>query len=82
MLGRSRFFRSAVVAATVLLAACATLERADLPPEPALAPSHAPFWQEVTAHETDNWFYLLNESEEALEWRLRAIDSAQVLIDM
>lgn len=72
----------AAACSALLLVGCTTLQRAELPPEPALAPSHAPFWQEVTAHETDNWFYLLNESEEALEWRLRAIDSAQVSIDM
>jgi putative cardiolipin synthase len=70
------------VLVALLLGACTTLQRAELPPEPALAPSEAPFWQRVTAHETDDWFYLLNESEEALDWRLRAIDSAQVSIDM
>ena len=63
---RLRLAAAAMLA--LLLGACTSLQRAELPPEPALAPSHAPFWQEVTAHETDNWFYLLNEGEEALEW--------------
>ena len=81
--GLREFARSGLMAlALVLLAACAPLQPVDLPPEPALPASHAPFWQEVTAHETDNWFYLLNAGEEGLEWRLRAIDSAQVSLDM
>jgi len=82
MYGGLRFLQSAVVLVTMLLAACTPLQRAELSPEPALAPSHAQFWQQVTAHETDNWFYLLNAGEEALEWRLRALDSAQVSVDM
>lgn len=82
MHGRSMFERAVFVLIALLLGACTNLQRAELPPEPALAPSEAPFWQRVTAHETDDWFYLLNESDEALEWRLRAIDSARVSIDM
>ena len=82
MLGRLGFFRGVVVAATALLAACATLERVELPVETALAPSDASFWQVVTAHETDDWFYLLNAGDEALDWRLRSIDSARVSVDM
>jgi putative cardiolipin synthase len=71
-----------LVLVAMVLGACSTLQRAELPPESALPPSAAPFWQAVTAHETDDWFYLLNAGEEALDWRLRAIDSARVSIDM
>jgi putative cardiolipin synthase len=82
MYGRSRFPRAALVLVALVLGACTTLQRAELPFEPALPPSEAPFWQVVTAYETDDWFSLLNAGEEALDWRLRAIDSARVSIDM
>ncbi len=82
MCGGLGLLRGAVVLVAALLAACTTLQQAELPPEPALAPSEAPFWQAVTAHHTDDWFYLLNSGDEALSWRLRAIDSARLSVDM
>jgi putative cardiolipin synthase len=70
------------LASGLLLAGCASLQRAELPPEPALPPSAAPFWDEISEARDADWFYLLNEGDEAIEWRLRMIDSAQVSIDM
>jgi hypothetical protein len=54
MYGRSRFPRAALVLVALVLGACTTLQRAELPFEPALPPSEAPFWRVVTAYETDD----------------------------
>jgi len=77
-----RSWRALVAAAAILLAGCARLEIADLPPEPALPASEAKLWQEIDNVRLGDWFYLLNAGEEALDWRLRMIDSARVSIDL
>lgn len=65
-----------------LLGGCGALETADLPSEPALPPSRAPLWSDIGVVDADEWFSLLNAGEEALQWRLRMIDSAETSIDM
>jgi putative cardiolipin synthase len=57
-------------------------QRADVQPETELPPSQSPFWQGIAATRTDDWFFLLNEGDQALEWRLRMIDSARESIDL
>lgn len=68
--------------AIVLLAACATLEPPDPVRERALPPSTDRLWRDLADVRGDEWFHLLNNGEEALAWRLRAIDSASASIDL
>ena len=60
----------------------APLQVSDLPTESALPPSEARIWKEISDAPQGDWFYLLNGGGEALEWRLRMIDSARVSIDV
>lgn len=67
----------------LLLAACAgPLQRSVQGDEPAMAKSSDAFWQHIESGTRHDWFYLLNEGEEAMRWRLRMIDSAHHSIDM
>jgi putative cardiolipin synthase len=54
----------------------------ELPREGTLAPVESRFWNHIADNRSGDWFYLLNTGEEALAWRLNAIDSATVSIDM
>ncbi len=66
----------------VFLSACATrLESLSLPSETAMAPAQSTLWRELQSVRNDNWSYLLNDGQTALDWRLRAIDSATESID-
>jgi putative cardiolipin synthase len=67
----------------LLLTGCAAgLQPVDSPLEVTPAPSQAMQWQELDAIRQDDWFHVLNLGREALDWRLRAIDSAVESIDM
>ena len=66
----------------MLVSGCATLEPIALPASYAQPPSEAPLWLGLAEIRTDDWVELLNTHEEALEWRLRAIDSATQSIDL
>jgi len=67
----------------LMLPACASrLEPLSLPPEYASEPSQSGLWLELNAIRDDNWHYLLNQGVPALDWRLRAIDSATRSIDL
>jgi putative cardiolipin synthase len=67
----------------VLATGCASpVAVLNLPPEQALPASEAALWNDISAIESQDWFYLLNAGDEALEWRLRMIDSARVSIDL
>jgi len=65
-----------------VLSGCASQGPADLPEESALPRAESAFWHHIAAAQPDDWFQLLNGGEEALTWRLRAIDSATLSIDM
>lgn len=67
---------------TLVLAGCATLKPVDLPEETAFSPAEAPLWAELETVRRDDWIHLLNAGGEAMEWRLRAIDSATRSIDL
>jgi len=72
-----------LVAMLLALASCSTPPRvADLPAETALPAVQSAFWDEPGAAQGGEWFYLLNAGDEALQWRLRMIDSATSSIDM
>lgn len=68
--------------ALLLLACSGPLYVFDGTPEPALPPAEAPVWDDLVALRSDDWFRLLDSGEDALEWRLRAIDSATSAIDL
>lgn len=66
-----------------MLGACAgRLEPLEQAPQSALPPSHAERWEALAASREGDWFHLLNRGDEALDWRLRAIDSAGESIDL
>ena len=67
----------------IFLSSCASskLNPISLPTESATAPTHSSLWQELELIRSDDWFYLLNDGASALEWRIRAIDSATESID-
>lgn len=65
-----------------LASGCSTLKPVDLPDERTPPPSHAALWEQWEADHQNDWFVLLNDGLEALDWRLRAIDSATESIDL
>jgi len=70
------------LAALLIAVACTRLQVEDLRADLALPASEAPFWNDISNAQSGDWFYLLNLGSEALEWRLRMIDSARVSIDL
>ena len=72
-----------VVLLSLLLVGCAgPMQRAEVSAEPAMARSSDQFWRHIEAGQDRDWFYLLNDGGEAMQWRLRMIDSAHHAIDM
>lgn len=66
-----------------ILHGCAThIELAQEPEEYTLPPSQAAHWQALAQVRNDDWFHVLNTGDEALDWRLRTIDSAVDSIDL
>ena len=70
------------MAALWLLAGCASLAPVDLPPEYTPPPAAAETWDALSDIREGDWYVLLNEGPDALDWRLRAIDSATESIDL
>ena len=65
------------------LSGCAgALQPVPSPDEFTPPPSSATQWSKLQEVRRDNWFHLLNTGSEALDWRLRAIDSAADSIDL
>ena len=64
------------------LAGCASLGPDVLPEEDALPAADTSFWHHIVSANPGDWYHVLNRGKDALEWRLRAIDSATVSIDM
>lgn len=74
---------AALLIGSIFLTACTTLQPVDKAEETALGPVENRFWEEVDAvRPGSDWYYLLNTGPEALEWRLRAIDSATESVDL
>ena len=61
---------------------CTSLESVDLEPEYTSAPAQAAIWDAVGSVAAADWHVLLNDGPTALDWRLRAIDSAVDSIDL
>ena len=62
--------------------ACTGLKPVDLAPEYTPAPADAPLWDAVPAVRPGHWQVPLGNGPAALDWRLRAIDSATESIDL
>ena len=76
------FGRSILVCSAVFVAACSPLQPVDLPPEYTSAPAAAELWTTLASERPGEWYALLNDGPSALDWRLRAIDSATESIDL
>jgi len=68
--------------AGLLISGCVSLDPVQLPDEMAIAPASDPLWTSLENIREDSWIHLLNIGPEAIEWRLRAIDSATQSIDI
>lgn len=60
---------------------CSSFKPIELPPEYTAPPAHTVVWGAVDATTTGDWHALLDDGPTALDWRLRAIDSASESID-
>ena len=77
---RLRVLLAALLALAV--AGCSGLQPLDIAPEYTAAPAQSAIWDAVSAASPDDWHVLLNDGPTALDWRLRAIDSASDSIDL
>ena len=68
--------------AGVLLSGCSALDPVELPPQYTPPPSASATWEVLDDVQDGDWYASLNEGPQALEWRLRAIDSATESIDL
>ena len=67
--------------ASLLISGCTTLEPLDRAPEYTPPPAQTALWDAVDDAAPQDWHVLLNDGPTALDWRLRAIDSASESID-
>ncbi|MEE4185633.1 MAG: phospholipase D family protein [Gammaproteobacteria bacterium] len=73
----------ALLMTLLAVAACTALEPLQSPVEVAPEPAQSAAWQALEeAAPAADWHVLLNEGSRALDWRLRAIDSATASIDL
>lgn len=77
----SRRFTYIAALTSLALAGCTSLKPTELAPEYTAAPAHTKLWDTVNPAATDDWHVLLNNGPDALDWRLRAIDSASDSLD-
>ena len=75
-----KFFILAIFA--FLISGCSGLQPVDLKKEYTPSPSQTKIWRALDADHQDDWFFLLNDGLTALDWRLRAIDTATENIDL
>jgi putative cardiolipin synthase len=66
----------------LLLAGCSTLEPVELTDEYSMAPAQSELWLQLADVRSDDWLHLLNTGDEAIDWRLRLIDSASQSLDL
>lgn len=71
-----------LLACWLSMAGCTTLQPVDLPDEFTPEPAQSALWDDVAAATPSDWHVLLNDGRTALDWRLRAIDSATDSIDV
>jgi len=70
------------LALLLCLGACTSLQPIDKAEQTTPAAADAPFWVAASEVAPPEWFVLLNDGPSALDWRLRAIDSAVEQIDL
>lgn len=79
----SLFGHTAIAAVLISsLVSCKTLQPVSLPDEVAIRPVSNAMWKQVDGVRSGNWFHVLNDGDEALEWRLRSIASATKSLDV
>ncbi|MBN8249165.1 MAG: phospholipase D family protein [Verrucomicrobia bacterium] len=61
---------------------CTSMRPVVMPNEESLPPADTRFWGHIADAHPGDWSYVLNRGDEALDWRLRAIDSATVSVDL
>ncbi len=79
---RPRFRVPSAALLALVLASCSGLQPLDLEPEYTAAPAQSDIWDAVSSASPNDWHVLLNDGPTALDWRLRAIDSASDSIDL
>ena len=79
----SVFYRiTATLLLGLLITSCRSLDPEPLPPEYTATGPDNTLWQELRAIRPGDWQVPLNAGPEALDWRLRAIDTATDSIDL
>jgi putative cardiolipin synthase len=73
---------SGLVLLALLAAGCTPLKSIEQAPEYTPPPAHTALWESVATAADGDWHVLLNDGPTALDWRLRAIDSASESIDL
>jgi len=72
-----------LILAIALLSSCASrLEPIQLSAEHASQAANTQLWVDLESVHSGNWHHLLNDGATALDWRLRAIDSASQSIEL
>jgi len=79
---KRHLMRSILACTAMLGSGCTSLQPADLPPAYTPAPAEAAVWNTLEQERPGDWYALLNDGPGALDWRLRAIDSATESIDL
>ena len=74
-------WRHLLVLPVLLVVGCSSLKPIELSPEYTPPPADTAIWNAVDSAATEDWHVLLNDGSAALDWRLRAIDSASDSID-
>jgi putative cardiolipin synthase len=69
-------------AAFLLVTGCSSLKPVDLPEQYSAAPAQTTLWSHLDTVRSDDWLHLLNTGDEAIDWRLRLIDSASQSLDL
>lgn len=81
-LNYSSLWRFFIILSLLLGTGCSPLKPTVLQPEYAAPPANNVIWDAVTTKSDGNWYSLLDYGPDALDWRLRAIDSASDRIDL
>jgi putative cardiolipin synthase len=76
------FIRLFLLTLLFMLSGCQAMKPVALPDENSLAPAQSALWSRLDNERTDDWLHLLNTGSEAMDWRLRLIDSATQSLDL
>lgn len=74
--------RFAISCISLLAIGCVKLQPVELPYEHSSAPAQKALWNQLATVRSGDWFHLLNTGTEAMDWRLRVIDSASESLDL